>query len=172
MNCCMAGVFHSMRNQRDALRDAAPAYEFVSPADMRTARLVFSRLGHTSKTRPIVRRERCAHITRIGRNANFATSDAACLSETSGATAESAHGAGKKSATSKQAVTDCRRLKLNHALCLSGFEGAILRLLEPGSRPRRYFSPNHLGQRAVPSNIRGRCRRPMFFPGCPPRAKP
>jgi hypothetical protein len=34
-----AGVFNSMRNQKDALGDAAPAYEFVSPADMRTARL-------------------------------------------------------------------------------------------------------------------------------------
>src|SRR4029077_16203983 len=70
------------------------------------------------KTRQIVRRERCAHIARIARNANFATSDAACPSETSGATAESAHGSGEKSATSKHAVTDCRRPKFNHALFL------------------------------------------------------
>jgi hypothetical protein len=43
------GVFNSVRHQRDAIRDASPAYEFVSPAEMRTARPVFSRLGRTSK---------------------------------------------------------------------------------------------------------------------------
>jgi hypothetical protein len=43
------GAFNSMRHQRDALRDASPAYEFVSTAGMRTAKPVFSRLGRTSK---------------------------------------------------------------------------------------------------------------------------
>jgi hypothetical protein len=36
----------------------------VSLADMRTARLVFSRLGHPSKKRQSVRREIFAHIAR------------------------------------------------------------------------------------------------------------
>jgi hypothetical protein len=43
------GVFNSVRHHEDALRDASPAYEFVSTANTRTARPVFSRLGRTSK---------------------------------------------------------------------------------------------------------------------------